>query len=152
MAGCGIYDEVDSWQRETIFWACSVDVSEVDAESPLVVHFFDEYDVGQPFGVFHFSDCFCLEEFTDLLIDRFLSFWRKAPPLLFDWLKGWADVQPMSDFCGVNSSHVCLLPSEDVFVLSQEMGDRAFEVFRKFGDDVGEVFRVVIQRYRLQLF
>ena len=46
MASCGVYDEVDSRQRETIFWACSVDVSEVDAESPLAVCFFDEYDVG----------------------------------------------------------------------------------------------------------
>ena len=51
MASCGIYYEVDSWQRETIFWACSVDVSEVDAESPLAVRFFEEYDVGQPFRV-----------------------------------------------------------------------------------------------------
>ena len=46
MAGCDIYDEVDSWQRETILWACSVDISEVDAETPFVVHFFDEYNIG----------------------------------------------------------------------------------------------------------
>ena len=46
MAGCGIYYEVDPWQRETIFWACSIDVSEIDAESPFAVRFFDEYDVG----------------------------------------------------------------------------------------------------------
>ena len=43
MAGCGIYDEVNSRQRETIFWACFVDVSEVDAELPLAVYFFKEY-------------------------------------------------------------------------------------------------------------
>ena len=92
MADCGIYDEVDPWQRETIFWACSVDVSEVDAESPLVVRFFDKYDVGQPFGVFHFSDCSCLEELADLLVDRFLSFWSKALSLLLDWFEGWTDV------------------------------------------------------------
>ena len=46
MASSGIYDEVDSRQRETVLWARFVDVSEVDAESPLVVCFFDEYDVG----------------------------------------------------------------------------------------------------------
>ena len=130
MSGCGIYDEVDSWQRETIIWACFVDVSEVDVESPLVIRFFDEHDVGQPFRVFHFSNCSYLEEFVDLLVDRFLPFWNKAPPLLFDWLEGWVDIQPMSDYCGVNSSHVCMLLPEDVFVLSQEMGERAFEVFR----------------------
>ena len=92
MADCGIYDEVDSRQRETILWACSVDVSEVDAESPLVVCFFDEYDVGQPFRIFHLSDCPCLEEFVDFLIDRFLPFWCEAPSLLLDWLEGWTDV------------------------------------------------------------
>ena len=92
MAGYGIYDEVDSRQRETIFWACFVDVSEVDAESPLVVRFFDEYDIGQPFGIFHLSDFPCLEEFADLLVDCFLPFWREAPSLLLDWLEGWVDV------------------------------------------------------------
>ena len=146
MAGCGKYDEVDSRQRETFFWACSVDVSEVDAESPLVVRLFDQYDVGQPLRVFHFSDCSCLEEFADLLVDRFLPFWPEAPPLLLDWLKGRADIQPMSDhYCGVNSSPVRLLPWEDVFVLSREMGKGVSEVLSKLGVDVSEMFRVVVQ-------
>ena len=128
MAGYGIYDEVDPRQRETILLARSVDVNEVDTESPLAVCFFDKYDVGKPFRIFHLSDCSCLEEFSDLLVDGFLSFWREAPPLLFDWLEGWADVQPMSDYCKVNPSHVRLLPCEDVFALSQKMGEEAFEV------------------------
>ena len=46
MADCGVHDEVDSRQGETVLWARFVDVSEVDAESPLAVCFFDEYDVG----------------------------------------------------------------------------------------------------------
>ena len=58
----------------------------------------------------------------------------------------------MSDYCGVNSSHICRLPCKDVFVLSQEMGKEAFEVFHKLGTDVGEVFKVLVQRYSLQLF
>ena len=84
MDGCGIYDEVDPRQGETVFWAGSVDVGEVDAESPLAVFFFDQYDVGQPFRIFHLSDCSRLEEFANLFVDRFLSFWREAPPFLFD--------------------------------------------------------------------
>ena len=97
MAGCGIYDEVDPRQRETVLWARSIDVSEVDTESPLTVFFFDKYDVGQPLRIFHLSDYSCLEEFVDFLVDGFLYFWHEAPPLLFDWLKGWADIQPMND-------------------------------------------------------
>ena len=92
MAGCCIYDEVDSRKRETILWACFVEVSEVDTESPLTVHFFDEYNVGQPFRIFYLSDCPCLEKFSDLLIDRFLPFWHEASSLFLDWLEGWADV------------------------------------------------------------
>ena len=37
-------------------------------------------------------------------------------------------------------------------VLSQEMGKEASEVLRKLGTDVGEVFKVVVQWYRFQLF
>ena len=129
MAGCSIYDEVDPRQRETVLWERFVDVSEVDTESLLSVCFFDKYDVGQPLEILHLPDRSCLEEFSDLLVDGFLSFWREAPPLFFDWLERWADVQPMSDYCRVNSSHVYLLPCENIFVLSQKMGEEAFEVF-----------------------
>ena len=129
MASSGIYDEVDSRQREIVLWARSVDVSEIDAKSPLAICFFDKYDIGQPLRILHFPDRSCLEEFADLFVDGFLSFYLEAPPLLFDLLEGWADVQPMSDYCRVNSSHICLLPCEDVFVLSQKMGEEAFEVF-----------------------
>ena len=74
MAGCGIYNEVDPRQRETVLWARSVDVSEVDTESPLAVCFFDKYDVGQPLRILHLPDRSCLEEFADHLVDGFLSF------------------------------------------------------------------------------
>ena len=60
MASSGIHDEVDSRQGDTVLWARSVDVSEVDAESPLAVCFFDKYDVGQPFRIFHLSDLLLL--------------------------------------------------------------------------------------------
>ena len=65
-------------------WECTIDVSKVDAESPFVVLFFDEYDVGQPFRVLHFSDCPCLEELVNLLIYRFLSFWSETPSFLLN--------------------------------------------------------------------
>ena len=58
----------------------------------------------------------------------------------------------MSDYCGINSSHIRLLPCEDILVLFQEMSKEALEVFRKLRTDVGEVFRVIVQQYRLQLF
>ena len=130
MADGGVYDEVYPRQRETALWTCFVDVSEVDTKSPLVICFFDEYDVGQPLRILYLPDRSCLEEFFDLLIDGFFPFWREAPPLLLNWFEGRAYVQPMSYYCGVNASHVRLLPCEDVFVLFQKLSEEAFEVLR----------------------
>ena len=130
MAGCGIYDEVYPRQRKIVLWTCFVDVSEVDTKSPLSICFFDEYDVGQPLRILYLPDRSFLEEFVDLLIDGFLSFWLEAPPLLLDWFEERADVQPMSYYCRVNASHVRLRLCEDVFVLSQKLSEEAFEVHR----------------------
>ena len=58
----------------------------------------------------------------------------------------------MSDYYGVNPSHVLLLPREDILVLFQEVNKEMFEVFCYPGADVGEVFRVIIQLHMLQLF
>ena len=130
MAGRSVHDEVDPWQRESVLWARFVYVSEVDIESPLEIFFFDEYDVSQPLRILDLPDCSCLEEIADLLVDGFLSFWREAPWLFLDRFKRRAGVQSMSDYCRVNSSHICLLPCEDVSILSQKLSKEAFEVFR----------------------
>ena len=130
MACCGVHDEVDPRKREAVLWACFVYVSEVDIESPLAVCFLDEHDVSQPLRILHLPDRSCLEEFADLHVDGFLPFWCEAPSLLLDRFEGRAGVQPMCDYCRVNSSHVRLLPCKDVFVLSQKLSKKAFEIFR----------------------
>ena len=130
MACCGVHDEVDPRQREAVLWACFVYVSEVDIESPLAVCFLNKHDVSQPLKILHLPDRSCLEEFVDLLVDGFCLSGEKAPSLLLDQFEGRAGVQPMCDYCRVNSSHVCLLPCEDVSVLSQKLSEEAFEIFR----------------------
>ena len=130
MASGGVHDEVNPRQREAVLWACFVYVGEVDTESPLAICFLNEDDVSQPLRIFHLPDRSCLEELADLLVDGFLPLWCEAPSLLLDRFEGWAGVQPMSDYCRVNSSHVRLLPCEDVSVLSQKLSKEAFKVFR----------------------
>ena len=114
----GVHDEVDPWQREAVLRACFVYVSEVDTESPLAICFFNEHNISQPLRIFHLSDRSCSEELADLLIDGFLPFYCEAPALLLDRFEGWAGVQPMSDYCRFDSSHVCLLPCKNIFILS----------------------------------
>ena len=84
VTGRSVYYEINPRQREAILWAGPIDVCEIDAKLPLSVCFFDKNNVGQPFRVLYFSDCLCLEELTDLFIDRLLSFWGKTPSLLLD--------------------------------------------------------------------
>ena len=50
----------------------------------------------------------------------------------------------MSNDGGINSSHVRLLPCEDILVLSQKLGKETSEVVRELGTDVSKVFRVFI--------
>ena len=88
MARSGVHDEIDPWQREAVLQACFVYVSEVDAESPLAICFFDEYNIGQPLRIFYLSDRSCLEELNDLLVDGFLPFWCEASALLLDRFEG----------------------------------------------------------------
>ena len=130
IACCSVHDEVDPWQREAVLWAGFVYVGEVDTESPFAVRFLDEHDVSQPLRILYLPDRFCLEEFADLLDDSLLPFWCEAPSLLLDRFAGRAGVQPMCDYCRVNSSHVRLLPCEDVSVLSQKLSEEAFEFSR----------------------
>ena len=130
IACCSVHDEVDPWQREAFLWACFVYVGEVDTESPLAIRFVDEHDVSQPLRILHLPDRSCLEEFADLLVDGLLPFWCEAPSLLLNQFEGRADVQLMCDHCRVNSSHVRLLPCEDVSVLSQKLSKEAFEISR----------------------
>ena len=130
MACCSVHDEVDPRQREAVLWACFVYVGEVDTESPLAVRFLEEHNVSQPLRILHLPDRSCLEEFADLLVDGLLPFWCKAPSLLLDRFEGRAGVQPMCDYCRVNSPHVRLLPCEDVSVLSQKLSEEAFEISR----------------------
>ena len=68
-------------------------------------------------GYFYFSDNFGLEEFVNLFIDRLLPFWGETLSFLFDRFKGGADVQLVGGYCGVNSSHILLLPGEYFYIL-----------------------------------
>ena len=72
MASSGVHYEVDPGLGKAVFRAGSVNVSKVNAESPLAIFLFDKDYFGQPVGVVYFSYSSGLVEFADLFIDRFL--------------------------------------------------------------------------------
>ena len=87
MTGSGIHYEVNSRQREAIFWAGPVNICEIDAKSPFAIFFFNENNVGQPLRIFNIPNCICLEELADLFINRLLSFRGEALSFLLDRLE-----------------------------------------------------------------
>ena len=100
-----------------MFWAGLVDICEIDAKSPFSVCFFDEKNVGQPLRIFCLPDYICLEELAHFFINCLLPFWGEAPSFLLDRLEGRTDVEPVGDYCRVESSHVFLLPGKHLHVL-----------------------------------
>ena len=88
MDGCGIYDEVDSRQSETIFWACSVDVSEVDAESPLAVCFLTSTALANHSG---YSTSLIAPAWRSLPTSSLIAFCLSGAKLLLFCLTGLKD-------------------------------------------------------------
>ena len=43
LSGGGVYNLVYLWQRETVFWACIVEVGVIDAHPPFAFLFGDHY-------------------------------------------------------------------------------------------------------------
>ena len=88
MASYSIYDEVDSRQRETIFWTCSIDVGEVDIELPLAVRFLDKYDVGSHSG---YSTSLIAPAWRSLPTSSLIAFCLSGAKLLLFYLTGFKD-------------------------------------------------------------
>ena len=116
VASCGVHYKVDP-RGKVIFWIGSVDIGEVNANSPFAVCLFDEDYISQPVRVFYFSDSFGLDDFVNFFIDRLLPLWGKASSFLFDGFEGGANVQLVCDYYGVNSPHILLLPGEYFYIL-----------------------------------
>ena len=83
VANRGVHYKVDPRYGKAIFWTGSVDIGEVNAESPFSIRLFDEDYITQPVRVFYFSDSFGLEEFINFFIDRLLPFWGVTPSFFY---------------------------------------------------------------------
>ena len=88
MASSGIHDEVDSRQREIVLWACFVNVSEVDAKSPLAVFFFDKYDLANHSG---YSTSLIAPAWRSLPTSSLIAFFLSNAKLLLFCLTGLKD-------------------------------------------------------------
>ena len=88
MAGHGIHDEVDLWQRETIFWARFVDISEVDAESALPFAFLTSTTLANHSG---YSTSLIALAWRSLSTSSLIAFCLSGAMLLLFYLTGLKD-------------------------------------------------------------
>jgi hypothetical protein len=66
-----VHNLVHSWQCIVVFWCGLVEISEIDAHSPLAVLFLDRHRVGQPFGIHDFADDGGVKQPLNLLLDSY---------------------------------------------------------------------------------
>ena len=111
------------WQRETIFWACIVEVGVIDAHPSFAFLFRDHYHIFQPVWIFHLSNESGFQQFVNLIPDNLLLVWLETSDPLSDGSCCWQDVKPMRDDGGVNSLHVRMRPCKDVMALSEGVLD-----------------------------
>ncbi|KAI3758438.1 hypothetical protein L6452_06001 [Arctium lappa] len=93
------------WQWKWVFRTGLVEVSEVNAYTPLPIFLLHDHNISQPVGIFHFSDFPGLEKIIGLVIDYFVSFWRELTSLLFDRFERRIDVESMRNDLGVDGNN-----------------------------------------------
>ena len=78
----GIYQLIDLRHRKRVLWACSVQVSEVHANSPLAVLLFYHYGICKPLRKENLLYCASLLQPPNLLPNSFDMLFSQSPWLL----------------------------------------------------------------------
>ena len=139
MSSSGVYNMVYPWQRETIFWACIVEVGVIDAHPSFAFLFRDHYHICQPVWIFHLSNESGFQQFVNLIPDNLLPAWLETSDPLSDGSCCWKDVKSMRDDGGVNSLYIRVRPCKDIMVLPEGVLDVPGFFRRQEGTDMCEV-------------
>ena len=99
----GIHNLIYPWQRETVFWACIIEVGVIDAHPPFAFLFGYHFYICQPIRVLHFPDESGFQQLVNLIPENLLSVRVKTFDPLSDGSCCWQDVKLMGDDGGVNS-------------------------------------------------
>lgn len=104
-------------KRERIFWACLVQVGEVDVFAVLSIFFLNHHYIGQPIGVFNFDDRSDVDELLDFFVDDLIFFLCELPSLLLHQRMSWIYSELMSDYRWIDPIHVFMCPCGVIFML-----------------------------------
>ena len=77
MSSSWVYQLVNPWQREAIFWASLIQVCEIDAHSPLTVALFYHDHVCQPVWIEDFPDEINFQQLLYFFSYSFVALWCK---------------------------------------------------------------------------
>ena len=119
----GIHNLIYLWQRETVFWACIIEVGVNDAHPPFAFLFGYHHYICQSVWVLHLSDESGFQQLVNLIPDNLLSVRVKTSNPLSDEFFCWQDVKLMGDDGEVNSLHIRMRPCENVMDLSEGVLD-----------------------------
>ena len=80
----GVHNLIYPRQRETVFWACIVEIGVIDAHSPLPFLFGDHHYICQPIRILNFFNKSSFQQFVNLVPNNLLPVRVKLPNLLLD--------------------------------------------------------------------
>ena len=106
----GIHNLLYPWQRETVFWACIIEVGVIDAHPSFTFLFGYHHYICQPVQVLHFSDESGFQQLVNLIPDNLLPIRVKTSNPLSDGSCCWQEVKLMGDDGGVNSLPIRMRP------------------------------------------
>ena len=113
-AGRGIHDLIDPWQRERVFWACTIQICEINAHPFLAIGFWTTYRIRRPSGVHDPANHPRCLQLQDLLLDEVLTFLRLAASLLLDGVRTGTYRQMVLDHLPWNPRKLRRFPREHV--------------------------------------
>ena len=146
----GVHNLVYLWQRETVFWACIIEVGVIDAHLSFAFLFGHHHYICQPVRVIHLYDESGFQQLVNLIPDNLLPIRVKTSNPLPDGPCCWKDVKLMRDDGVVNSLHIRMRPCENVMALSEGVLDVPGLFWRQEGTDIREVSSFFRKLDRLQ--
>ena len=93
---------------------------EINANSDLPIFLGDGDDIGYPIRVLFFPDEIGVYKLLDFRLDRFYYLWAEMSLLLLDEPHIWIDVKAMHSHLRVEPSHILVVSSENIYILSHK--------------------------------
>src|SRR6185312_9249105 len=106
--------------RILIFWRCSVEVSEIHANSPSAIFLLDRDHARDPLSIPTWPDESCIQHLFHFFLNLLQDFGLHLPCWLLKRPKSLLERESMLDDASIQTGHLSIIPRKTVLVLLQQ--------------------------------